>query len=79
MYTFTGDQINPDALQQTEVWYDKKGNLHYINELPFSYCRNIIATLLKKGHHLNAHRSPLMGALKERLHETREAFTHGRD
>lgn len=64
MYSFTKEVINPEALKQTEIWYDAKGNLYQIKDLPFSYTRNIINLLYRKGHKMGAHSSPLMGALK---------------
>lgn len=69
MYEFTSQRINPDALQQTEVWYDYAGNCHKIAEMDGNYVKCVINFLYKKAWKMNPHNTPLMKALKQRRAE----------
>lgn len=66
-YEFKDGYINPDALKQTEHWYDHDGNLHEIATMPIPYAKNVLAMLWEKGASFGAHRSPLAEALQNRI------------
>lgn len=68
-YEFKKDYINPDALKQTESWYDRDGIEHKIADMPLPYVKNVLATLWDKGASFGAHTSPLASALRKRLSE----------
>lgn len=71
MYIFNPHGINPNAFKQDKVWYNANGKAHVIDELPFSYTRNIIQKLHKVGLFEKNKDSPLVKALSKRMQEAK--------